>query len=127
MSYLLDTHAVLWYYEDSPKLPESIAMIIEDRMAMKYISVATMWEFSIKQSLGKLDFIGGITAFWEMAVANGFILLPIIEPYLREMCSLPFLHRDPFDRLLIATAMVESMTILTVDDNIHKYDVPWAW
>jgi len=127
MKYLLDTHTLLWYFEDSSKLPNPIATEIENTDAQKFISVASFWEFTIKHNSGKLRFDGGISTLWKMAVANRFAVLNIIEPYLIKLGTLPFLHRDPFDRLLIATAMVEDITILTADENIRKYDVKWMW
>jgi PIN domain nuclease of toxin-antitoxin system len=127
MSYLLDTHVLLWYFEDSPKLPESVATIIESAEAQKVVSVASLWEFSIKSSLQKLSFEGGLTVLWEMITSNGFAVLPIQESHLSRLIRLPFLHRDPFDRLLIATAIEESMTLLSADENIHKYDIQCIW
>ena len=127
MKYLLDTHALLWYFEDSPKLPGTVSAIIENTQTQKYISIASMWEFTIKQSLGKLYFDGGVDAFWSMTEENGFFVLPITKSYLIEAAKLPFLHRDPFDRLLVATAIVESIAILSSDDNIHKYNVKCVW
>jgi PIN domain nuclease of toxin-antitoxin system len=62
-----------------------------------------------------------------MITSNGFRILPIQEPHLNRLIRLPFLHRDPFDRLLIATAVAEDMTLLSADENIHQYDIPWAW
>jgi len=89
--------------------------------------MASLWEFSIKYSMGNLQFEGGLYRLCEIIEQSGFIVLPITQPYLVCVIELPFLHRDPFDRLLIATAKVESMTILTADANIHKYDVPSVW
>ena len=127
MRYLLDTHTLIWFFEDSPNLPDSVAATIENDSLRKFISVASFWEFTIKHSLGKLDFEGGITELWKMANANAFTILHVKEPYLNILDSLPFLHRDPFDRLLIATAISEDMTVLTKDGNIHQYGVKWAW
>ena len=127
MRYLLDTHTLIWFFEDSPNLPDSVAAIIENNSIQKFISVASLWEFTIKHSLGKLDYEGGITVLWKMAEANAFTILHIKEPYLSILDSLPFLHRDPFDRLIIATAISEDMTVLTRDDNIHQYGVTWVW
>ncbi|MCL2146666.1 MAG: type II toxin-antitoxin system VapC family toxin [Synergistaceae bacterium] len=108
-------------------MPDSIADIIENTDAQRFISVVSMFEFTIKYSLEKLRFEGGVSAFWKMTSANGFVILPISESHLAELTSLPFLHRDPFDRLMIATAIVENMTILTADNNIRQYDVRWVW
>jgi PIN domain nuclease of toxin-antitoxin system len=127
MKYLLDTHVPLWYFEDSPKLPESVATIIENAGVQKTVSVASLWEFSIKNSLGKLQFEGGLAVLWEMITSNGFRILSMQEPHLSRLIRLPFLHRDPFDRLLIATSIEEGMIILSADENIHRYDIQWVW
>jgi len=127
MRYLLDTHAFLWYFEDSDKLSETAANIIEDADEQKYVSMASLWEFAVKYSTGKLRFDGGFSHLWEIITQNGFTVLPITPSYLADIIHLPFHHRDPFDRLLVATAKAEGMTIITADENIHKYDVPFAW
>ena len=128
MKYLLDTHAFLWYFWDSVELSEYASNIIEDENAQKYISIASLWEFSIKYSMKKLTFDGGLTHLWDMLSQNGFVILPITQPQLESLISeLPFHHRDPFDRLIIATAKAEDLIIVTVDENIQKYGVPWVW
>jgi PIN domain nuclease of toxin-antitoxin system len=127
MRRLLDTHTLLWYFHKSHRLPSSILATIERVDIQKFVSVASLWEFAIKHSMGKLNFDGGISAFWKMVTANEFVILQINEPYLIKLASLPFLHRDPFDRLLVATAIVEDMTILTADESIRQYDVRWVW
>ena len=127
MRYLLDTHAFLWYFEDADKLSETAANIIEDADVKKYLSIASLWEFAIKYSTGKLSFDGGISNLWEMISQNGFIVLQITQSYLENISRLPFIHRDPFDRLLIATVIAENMTIVTADENIQKYDISCIW
>jgi PIN domain nuclease of toxin-antitoxin system len=118
---------LLWYFDDSDRLPDSIAAEIERTDTQKFVSVASLWEFAIKHSMEKLRFEGGISAFWKMVTANKFVILQINEPYLIKLSNLPFLHRDPFDRLLVATAMTEDMTILTADESIRQYDVKCMW
>ena len=127
MKYLLDTHVLLWYVEDSVKLSETMATIVEDAGVQKCVSIASLWEFAIKHSKGKLQFEGGFDRLWEMITKNGFAILPITQSHLAGVVQLPFIHRDPFDRLLVATAKAEGMTILTADENIHKYDVSTLW
>jgi len=127
MRHLLDTHTLLWYFHKSHRLPNSILATIERVDAQKFVSVASLWEFAIKYSMGKLSFDGGISALWKMVTANEFVILQINEPYLIKLANLPFLHRDPFDRLLVATAIVEDMTILTADESVRQYDVRWVW
>ena len=127
MKYLLDTHSFLWYFEDSQSLSDTAANVIEDVNAQKYVSIASFWEFSIKYSMNKLKFDGGLSKLWDMISQNGFIILPITQAQLAIIINLHFYHCDPFDRLIIATAMTEGMPILTIDENIQKYDVTCIW
>jgi PIN domain nuclease of toxin-antitoxin system len=129
MRYLLDTHAVLWFLEDSERLSEQAARVMEGSKVQSSIeiSVVSLWEFAIKHSLGKLRFDGGVANLRAMIEANGWKVLPIAQSHLENLSGLPFLHRDPFDRLLIATAQFEGIPIVTADENIHEYDVPWVW
>ena len=127
MKYLLDTHVFIWYFANSDKLSETAADIIEDTETPKYISIASLWEFTIKYDSGKLLFEGGLSRLWEMITQNEFLILPITQPHLAGLIGLPLLHRDPFDRLLVAAAKAEGMTLLTADENIHRYEVPSVW
>jgi PIN domain nuclease of toxin-antitoxin system len=119
---------VLWFLEGSEKLSEKAAAIIENGGKEQIgISVASLWEFTIKHSLGKLRFDGGITNLRAMIEANGWKVLPIAQSHLEGLSALPVLHRDPFDRLLVSIALSEGMTVVTADANIHKYDVLYEW
>ena len=93
-----------------------------------YVSLASLWEIAIKVSLGKLALrVGGVGVFTSLIEIMPIELLPISSSYIVVVERLPFIHRDPFDRLLIATAMTEGMTIVTVDENMSKYDVATIW
>jgi len=127
MKILLDTHAFLWYFDDSDKLSKKAADIIENRGVQKYVSIACYWEFTIKYGIGRLKFDGGPPQLWNMILQNGFTILPITQPYIEKTIHLPLIHRDPFDRLLVATAITDGLTILTADENIHKYDAISTW
>ena len=127
MKFLLDTHAFIWGCEDSDKLGYTAKKIINSLDEQKHISVASIWEFAIKYSMGKLKFEGGLPRLYEIVSRYGLTILPITETHLANVIDLPFIHRDPFDRLLVATAKADDMTILTADDYIRKYDVLWAW
>ena len=87
----------------------------------------SLWEVAIKMNIGKYKFEGGFTAFRTLVKNNGFIVLPINDEYMERLSTIPLIHRDPFDRLIISTALVEDLTIVTADENIHKYDVSWIW
>ena len=125
--YLLDTHVVLWFAENSPLLSKKAINIILDTTSEKYVSIVSAWEVAIKLASKKLHVEGGLVEFFKIMDDNGFYTLPLERRYLPPLSTLPNHHKDPFDRLLVATAMTENMTILTVDDNIQKYDVPSLW
>ncbi|MCL2087988.1 MAG: type II toxin-antitoxin system VapC family toxin [Oscillospiraceae bacterium] len=124
MKNLLDTHAVLWFL-NGEKMPENIKEMITD--GENYISVVSLWEVAIKMNIGKYTFNGGFSKFRELVRNNGFKLLPIKDEYMEQLFRLPLIHRDPFDRLIIATAIDEKLTLITADENIQKYDVKWEW
>ena len=127
MKYLMDTHTALWALGDKSKLSPRTQGIIDDTSAGLCISIASVWEIAIKVSLGKLLFHGGAAVFLQKMQANHVEILGIERAYIIQLESLPYIHRDPFDRVLIATAQVSGLTLLTADTNIQKYDVLWAW
>ena len=91
------------------------------------MSIASVWELAIKISLGKLDFAGGARGFVHLAEVNEIALLPIETAHLDALEGLPWIHRDPFDRLLAAAALAEQMTLVTADENIARYTVSHIW
>ena len=127
MKYLLDTHVVLWLATNSPFLSETAKRAILDNNNEKYVSIVSAWEVAIKLGTQKLQLDGGLAEFFRMIDVNGFLLLGIEREYLQYVQTLAFFHKDPFDRLLIATANVENVTLISIDDNIQKYDVNWIW
>ena len=128
MKYLLDTHILIWHFEGSDnlseKMKESVLFHSENQI---FVSVVSLWEVAIKMNIGKYKFDGGFMAFRNLVKDNSFEVLPIKDEYMERLFTLPLIHRDPFDRLIIATAKSEAMTILTADENIQKYDVSWIW
>ena len=127
MKYLLDTHVILWLATNSPLLSETVKRAILDNNNEKHVSIVSAWEVAIKLGTQKLQLDGGLAEFFRMIDVNGFLLLGIEREYVQYVQSLPFFHKDPFDRLLIATANVENLTLISIDDNIQKYDVNWLW
>jgi len=126
--YLLDTHVVLWFFNgDSKFLSDRAKSIIENPQYIKYISMASVWEVGIKISIGKLEFPENTKGFIYQIKKHGFILLPISEDYIIKSEQLPMLHHDPFDRLLVATAISEQMTFISADKNIAQYNVSLVW
>jgi PIN domain nuclease of toxin-antitoxin system len=125
--YLLDTHAAIWFLMGDNKLSNTVRRIIGDVSNSVYVSVVSAWELAIKISIGKLRFSDNTTGFTLMAQDNNIIILPIETAHLAALEGLPFHHRDPFDRLIAATAFAEKMKLITADENIMQYDVPLIW
>jgi PIN domain nuclease of toxin-antitoxin system len=127
MNYILDTHTLLWLAKNDPQLSDKAKQVIFDSANEKFVSIASAWEVAIKISIGKLTLNGSVDEFFRIVEENGFILLPIEKGHLSALQKLPFNHRDPFDRLLIATAISEKMHLITADKNISLYDVDCIW
>jgi len=127
MKYLLDTHTVLWFFDAPEKLSETTFHSILDPANKKYVSIASVWELAIKMGVGKFVFDGGTERFINNIRENGFGLLSIKVKHVRQVETLPLLHRDPFDRVLVASAMTEGMRLITADANIRLYDVHCLW
>jgi PIN domain nuclease of toxin-antitoxin system len=119
MDLLLDTHILLWHLTDNPKLSVEKSSIIESSENRKFFSVASLWEMAIKASLGKL----ALQKPLDLLVPQEITVLEIKLGHLKKLQELPFHHKDPFDRLLIAQAMTENLTIMTDDEQFSKYDV----
>ena len=127
MKYLLDTHAVIWFADNSPKIPSRIKEVTKQPANEFFISSVSLWEIAIKMNLGKLDIKSSLDELLEAVNTSAFEILQIEDKYLKRLSTLPNIHKDPFDRLLIASAIAEDLTIITADENIQKYDVQWIW
>jgi len=127
MKLLLDTHIVLWFLNDAQKLSNTALNSILDTVNEKYVSIASAWELAVKISLGKLSIEGGTEAFFKAIDENGFELLPIKKEHLKKLESMPFIHRDPFDRILIASASAEGINLVSADKSIHLYGISVIW
>lgn len=122
MRLLLDSHVLIWHKNEDPRLPERISQLLENPDHDLFVSIAVPWEMAIKESLQKLDLQGGFRALYEEWIDSGMAdLLPIQLPHLITLASLPLIHRDPFDRLLIAQAIRENLTLVSGDPNIRQY------
>ncbi|MCL2238313.1 MAG: type II toxin-antitoxin system VapC family toxin, partial [Treponema sp.] len=115
------------FFNGNDALSDTAKRTILDISNIKYLSIASAWEVTIKLSIGKLDIDGKTKDFISDAEINGFIILPIKLSHLTALETLPMIHRDPFDRLLVATAQAEEMTLITVDENIQRYEVSQIW
>ena len=123
MKVLLDTHLLLWAASDDPNLSDEARTIIEDPVVTPYFSVASMWEIVIKRSLGRSDFQVDASVLRRSLLDAGYEELSIEAHHAFEVAGLPRHHRDPFDRLLVAQAIVEGIVLLTHDEQIRRYDL----
>ena len=120
MNILLDTHVLLWWLDDNPVLSDKARMPISDGGNLIFVSAAVIWEIRIKQSLGKLDIPQDFRRVLEQ---QPFEFLPITVEHAHAVGDLPLVHRDPFDRMLVAQAKTEGFTILTRDRLFKEYKV----
>lgn len=118
MKLLIDTHIYLWWLQDNPKLSEKARKQIQDA-AEVYVSSASIWEATIKMSIGKLSV--DIDQLVAEISKSGFQELPITPAHAATVARLPDIHKDPFDRMLIAQAMYEPLRFLTADANLRGY------
>jgi PIN domain nuclease of toxin-antitoxin system len=121
MKLLLDTHALLWWDGGDSRLPEALHRAIASPRNQVFVSAVTVWEIAIKRASGKLTFTQSVGKVIE---DQGFLPLPITVEHAECAGALPPLHRDPFDRLLVAQAQLEGLVLVTVDDQILRYQVP---
>ena len=128
MKLLLDTHTFLWFIMGNPNLSANARALIEDQGNDKLLSIASLWEIAIKVSIGKLALSAPFdTLIPQQLSANGFELLRLEVNHAAALINLPFHHRDPFDRLLIAQAMIEQMQIVSVDSAFDAYQISRLW
>lgn len=121
MKLLLDTHILLWAASDPQKLPSKMRALIEDVDNALHFSTASLWEIVIKNQLGRTDFVVDPRVFRIALKDHGYIEVPISGEHVLFVHDLPPLHKDPFDRILIAQASVEGMGLLTVDQQLIDY------
>lgn len=128
MNLLLDTHTFLWFWWDDPQLSDPAKSTIMEPANRKLISTASCWEIAIKVSLQKLDLGGPYRGFIEQhMLRNNFELLPLEHNHMAGIVDLPFHHRDPFDRRLVAQAQWESMPIVSCDPQLDAYGIQRIW
>ena len=121
MDLLADTHVFVWWEWRSRELSQTAREAMGDIGNRVFVSVATVWEISIKRASGRLDFDGDTIA---ACTASGFQVLPILAEHAELAGRLPFHHTDPFDRMLVAQATIEGLVLLTMDRKLAPYGVP---
>lgn len=128
MKFLLDTHSLIWFLDGNPRLSAHARQLIEDENNGLFVSVASLWEMAIKVSLGKLILGQPFEEMFPRQLENNAIeILDISIEHMNVVCALPFHHRDPFDRLIIAQSQVEQLPIISVDSAFNHYDMQREW
>ena len=128
MNILVDTQAIIWFAENNPALTKNARKAMNDASNSCYVSLASVWEMSIKINLGKLNIKGlSLDGFMQEVDEHGFISLDISKAHILQNGTLPLHHRDPFDRLIIAQALVEGWHVITSDDAFDAYGVQRIW
>jgi PIN domain nuclease of toxin-antitoxin system len=124
MKLLLDTHLLLWAADQQTRLSEEAITLIADPANELFFSAASLWEIAIKQGLGREDFKVDARLLRRGLLDNGYSELPIASEHAVAIDSLPPIHKDPFDRMLMAQAMIEGITLLTADNILAQYPGP---
>ena len=124
MKLLLDTHLLLWAANEPKRLPKAARVLIEDLDNDLLFSAASMWEITIKSSLGREDFRVNARLLRRGLLDNGYTELPITSEHVVNFDHLPSTHKDPFDRFLVAQATVEGITLLTNDHKLANFPGP---
>ena len=128
MKLLLDTHTLLWFALGDGQLSVTARQLIEDAANTKFVSPASFWEIAIKISIGKYVLHEPYEAFFDRAIRqNGFFILPIEPRHTSILTTLPYHHRDPFDRSMIAQAMAEGLTLVSIDAVLDAYPITRLW
>jgi PIN domain nuclease of toxin-antitoxin system len=124
VNFLLDTHLLLWAAEQSDRLPPVVRTLLDEPLNQPLFSAASLWEIAIKSSLGRDDFQVDARVLRRALLDNGYRELPVTSQHAVAIEGLPPIHRDPFDRLLVAQAIVEGITLVTADAFVAKYPAP---
>lgn len=126
-SLLLDTHVLLWFYGGSDELSTELRQRICNPATQCYVSIASLWEITIKCGIGKLDLGTSLEELFSFLDRNNFTVLAVDLAHLLQLNQLPAHHRDPFDRLIIAQALVEHIAVATRDALFRPYEVSIIW
>jgi PIN domain nuclease of toxin-antitoxin system len=124
MKLLLDTHVLLWAAGEPDNLSDEALRLIEAPDNELFFSAASLWEVAIKSSLGRSDFAADARILRRGLLDNGYSELPVVSEHAVAIVGLPVIHKDPFDRILIAQAMIEGITLLTADAVVAQYAGP---
>jgi PIN domain nuclease of toxin-antitoxin system len=127
MNSLIDTHALIWFLNGDTDLSDKARKIIEENASTNFVSIASLWEIAIKISLGKLELRSPFAKISEQIFSNGFQILPITFEDILILSTLPFHHRDPFDRIIISQSFNNNLAIISKDKFFKEYQVNLVW
>lgn len=121
MQFLIDTHILLWFLEGNRLLPKSSRKLITDSQNDIYVSIASLWEIAIKISIGKLTLANSLTDVVNNLSIENIEILPMSPEHILQVSTLPFHHRDPFDRIIVSQAIVENINLISADIIFDDY------
>lgn len=124
MIYLVDTHVLIWLAVESPRLDQPTREILADPENHIFFSAISIFEIAVKETLSKRGFDVEASAIRRMMIENDFVELPVNGLHAAHVATLPMIHRDPFDRLLVSQAIIEGMILITADQHIARYPGP---
>jgi PIN domain nuclease of toxin-antitoxin system len=128
VNLLLDTHTFLWFVDDNPRLSQPARVLIEAQDSQPFLSMASLWEIAIKMSLGKLQLEQPYEVFVPQQLAlNGIGILNVSLEHTAAISTLPFHHRDPFDRMIAVQAQIEKMSLISADPSFDAYGIKRVW
>lgn len=127
MAFILDTHAFLWFVAGDKQLPESVKSKIIDINESCFLSVASLWEITIKNQIGKLTLGLSLEELFEYADRNRIEIIQISYEHLLTLSKLPGHHNDPFDRIIISQSIAENLTLISKDKGFKKYKIKQHW
>lgn len=126
-NYLLDTHTLLWMHDDSKEISQEIKDTLSSNDSQLFLSVASLWEITIKQQINKLHLEYSLDDIAAYCLDNNISIKPILLYYLNQYSLLPLIHRDPFDRVIVATAYSDNLTLVSKDKQLSAYNIQIIW
>ena len=127
MDLLLDTHTLIWFFNADEQLSINARNLVANPTNNCFLSIASIWEMGIKISLNKLELRGNLAQVAQFMAENAIELLPITFGHVQQLTALPFHHRDPFDRIIIAQALIEQLVLVTKDAVFGQYRTATVW
>lgn len=124
---LLDSHALIWFFENDARLPTPVKSLIEDPDNEVFVSIASIWEIAIKKSLSKLTLKKSLAEMFQECINQQIEILSILQQEVEVIETLPFHHRDPFDRIIIAASISRNLEIVSIDTRFNAYPVLRVW